>query len=735
MAIVKPHTTGIVGGLPAYRGYMVREPNAIPIVAARQHATGNITQGRYRKDQAAIVGAPTLKRGDTSLSTGRNTGTIFVPNSGTWYDDWVTPLYNAYGLLVQDTTPGTLYQATTQSNLSAAIEPAEILFGRGFAGFSATDTNYAAGTCYTLMTWGVGARYQYQMRFKFGQSPSLWFSSDTGTTWELSAQNTQIPTLETLLADNQNLLHINVHMDPDDRVFYAEIGTGYRLTPALPLRLKGAFADPAKFRIDHQNGWLVFAYFNVRHSDVQITTPKESFADAVPLDDTRIVTNGLTVTPTDQTTSYTLIPEDDGKSIRAEVTATRPDAGDGKGSALPAILADATLVIPSIYTNEINGIPDFRTATLAIVHVTEHLSFNPITRLYSSSASCVSLNRDGALTEMIGSLYLELWGTNGIVNPVRRFSGVTTLPSIAQRDPDRTYSFQADDMMVYLNEPIGTKAIFDGWCLWSVVRFVCDACGIHPQWLSRIPLYVPPGATERAPYGQAGYDCPYYILKRGMGLNPKYEYNLATPGIAVLQELVQDLSEIDPMTGTPAPYIMGMDAEGYFRFEPYFISQQTPKGVFSDLDFDVGYSTMLEGFRFDISTENVRSSLHLMGIDAFSREVLNVRRPGTVQARALAGRPKKYIDESSRWQDLEQMGDAIDTMLIPASMPEILLNCQTIYRPDLFPGDTLYVHTQRYAHYNGLYVIEDMVSLNGHPAPQQTDCFSRYKMRSAISYL
>ena len=73
-----------------------------------------------------------------------------------------------------------------------------------------------------------------------------------------------------------------------------------------------------------------------------------------------------------------------------------------------------------------------------------------------------------------------------------------------------------------LQRPIGFECCFDGWAKCSAERFLYESAGFWPIEYQHIPLYVPPGATANAPYGPAGFDCPYIILAKGTPLEPSW---------------------------------------------------------------------------------------------------------------------------------------------------------------------------------------------------------------------
>jgi len=82
-----------------------------------------------------------------------------------------------------------------------------------------------------------------------------------------------------------------------------------------------------------------------------------------------------------------------------------------------------------------------------------------------------------------------------------------------------------------LSKPLGQPIVFDGWCIKNAIQFVAELCGITGYSSE----YIPPGGTEDAPYGAAGYDCPYLVLGRGTPLRPRYLFPAEMTGYNALQ--------------------------------------------------------------------------------------------------------------------------------------------------------------------------------------------------------
>lgn len=734
MADFQPNAAVVVGGPPGFFGFRESPPFVVWAVAERWNAESDAKKkkGRYKQDKKRTEGAMDRKRIDTSLSTGRNTGFIFVPESGTWADDWVDPITNTYGLLIQDATPGVLYQATSQDNLTPSIEPAEIVIGRGFPGLSPGGTGYAAAECFTSLTWGIGLSYQYQLTFMYGRPLMLQFSKDSGATWFPHAENRSLPNLEQMLQQNGNRLRLNVSLDHSERLLNIEFADGRHLSHGLPLDLKGSMNAPAKFRIQHRNGWLHFTYAPLRHGPAEMTSAKFDRGVAYPtLDHAVVKLNTLDGSPTDQTDTGSVVVSDTG--FHVEMSASRPDAGDGLGSKNAPILTDVEVTMPALWTNEVGGIVDLRTATLQPQVITEHQHFDPITRLFRSEAIIQALNEDGSLNDLIGALAVELDMSNGGALR-RRMTGIAEGPIYSRSDPIRLFTLHVADKLVYLQEQLGQEVTFDGWCIWSVFRFLCEVAGIHPQWLTFLPLYIPPGKTEEAPYGQAGIDCPYPVLARGTGGAPKYRYYPEAVCMAILQEVLQDISEVDPVFGTPAPYVCGADPEGNVLIFPYFISDLPVKHVYSDID-PSGQGLISGQIQWSVDTSSLRTNLTLQGLDPFTAEFLHVWKTMPDQVRALVGRPRDMIDRSVRYQSLPQMAEVMDALSVPASLPVMVGDFTAPFQGHVFAGDMVQVFDSHHPEFAGNYIVEDSLVQEGYVGANATVLEAQLRVRSVTGYL
>lgn len=82
---------------------------------------------------------------------------------------------------------------------------------------------------------------------------------------------------------------------------------------------------------------------------------------------------------------------------------------------------------------------------------------------------------------------------------------------------------EAEGELTHIADSFKQQIAFDGWPVPNVLRYLAEMAGIDTELLKDfLPLYIPPGGTEAAPYGPAGPDCPYPVVGRGMPMKPSH---------------------------------------------------------------------------------------------------------------------------------------------------------------------------------------------------------------------
>ena len=712
-----------IGGIPSNRGVQVAPPIAwhIPAVLFHEESGSSIESGRYHTETGEVKGILEIDRGSETYINGTagRIGTSFEADSGTWKSDWKNPWENVYGIQFPDTTSTASGVVTTTYSFSN-LPSCEVQLYRSFPGTSSTSDDYTADNCYTELIFHQGHRNQWKLRIAYDEPVTLQYSDDTGATWQKSSQRSDTPNLQEFLS-GRKMLHIRIrfYVDRKRGVVTVETNAGAaKLQHAIGKDLAPLMDDGGKFQVRHKNGSLCVNYFPMTPKTISVKKKARNFGRNLPNSgNARVVLNSLSQPPDGQTNDYSI--STDGRSIG--FTATAESANDD-----PPILADATLVLPAMWSRSVDGVPDVTNANFGAIAVREVETWDQVSRQYHTSATIVANNRNAAFNSYIGNYFVNIVATNG-QSWAQRFSGIARNPSFMRSDPVRNITLSVSDWSHVLNVPIEQEVCFDGWCLYSAVRYLCELGNIHPMWLTNLPIYVPPGASLDAPYGPAGTDCPWYILARGTGLNPRYNYLPNATAWQVLSELCMDSSEV--VGGFASAYMMGFAPDGQFFFNPVSYANRTPVAVYKDND-PTGMFPILEGIEWNVGMDNMRSHINLQGIDALTYELLHVHQEMNPGVRAAIGYRHGYTERSARFSDETQMTQVIAGMSVPASLPEITASFKTVFWPHIHAGMIVGVYDAHHGYLLG--VIEQLV--NEYDTTPDSG-FSYLTVRSLANYL
>ena len=350
---------------------------------------------------------------------------------------------------------------------------------------------------------------------------------------------------ERYLAANNNEILIRITPSVGNDIIGVEIGDGHMLTHKPdktllnPPKKITSFQDSdhllprnGKVRVVHRNGTLRFAYFPSRFQDIVVQKSVVDYGDKIKdASGAFLQVNGLLPPDPDQNQTNTGVVKADGSKLSWQMTSTinvaSSNAFDGLGSPAPARLTDISLVVPAKWDTIIPGQPsDFDRAIthLQAYMVDEIEVWDDVTRTARSQAVITADNHDGQWYGLFGNLAVAIQASNGGGAYFSRMQGIVDASAggieFGRADPYRTLTLRCGDKSRMMMRALDEERIFDGWCIFSVVRYLCEKGNIHPTFLTSIPIYIPPGATKDAPYGPAGYDCPYYCLPRGTGLQP-----------------------------------------------------------------------------------------------------------------------------------------------------------------------------------------------------------------------
>lgn len=721
----------------------------IPLEQVNNESPSSIDIGRYRKDigEAQGIAKPLLQ--DTTLASGKNTGRTFTVVSGTWKDDSKPADKNYWRLLMPDATASVTFEVTSTTT-TTTIERAQIIIGRGVVpnGVTPTRSNY---NCYLHLAYG--GTYDYRFCMEWEAPMRLEYTEDAGVTYKGVAIASSLGNFNQYIRRNPYVT-LNVEADTTRNAISVEIGEGHFLRHTMPKKLENgqytqrSLPSPGKLRLVGQNGWASLEYYPLRYeTTVTASKGERDFGRAVFGQSGFIVANSQSPGNASQTLSTT-ITQTSPTSVKATVTATAPDDGSGNGATSPPILSDFTVVIPAVWRDAI-GIPDYRIGFLRGMRVEELQVADPITRVTATSA-VVSLNNfDGYYTNVQRHFATTIDASNGVSGYDRRLTGIAGVGSqgwkAMRHDPMRVVNMQCVDRSFAMGSrpsdapiSLAQEVNFDGWCLFSAVQYLCEVGNIHPSQLSpNIPFYVPPNATTDAPYGPAGADCPFPILPRGTGLNPKLNFLPDASPWSVLMQLCQDSAAIDPITGSPAPYYMGFDEWGIFHFEPVSFASQAPKIVYSDNDAS-GFG-QIESIEVCDSIYNLRTGLDFEGISAETYELLYYHLPMPDEVLVAVGFAFDWLERNARYATPEYLQYITQAAAIQAYLPTKIVRMRVPFHSFVRAGDVCIINESQALGGVGLFVIEEMYSVYGQMdlsgKTGYQECYSIVTARSLLNYL
>ncbi len=303
-----------------------------------------------------------------------------------------------------------------------------------------------------------------------------------------------------------------------------------------------------------------------------------------------------------------------------------------------------------------------------------------------------------------------------------------------RQDPIRNMMLPCSDNSVKMMVPIGEEICLDGYAWPTAVRLVAELGNVHPQFLSTVPFYVPPGTTPDAPFGPAGNDWPGYAFGKGSGLNAKYKFLPNETAWSILCQLIQELSTVDPVSGQASPFYMGFDpaGSGQFLFQPYNPREVLPKIVYRERDV-TGYG-QFEEIRVYNSVYQMRTSLDFQGIDAFTNELLyyHLNMPDAVMQ--AVGFRYPWLERSAKFASADYMVHIAQAAAAQAALPTQVVTVKVPYHPNIHAGDTCIIQDSYALGGAGVFYITEIRSAVGlHIGANTADCYSIVTARSINS--
>lgn len=696
---------------------LLQEPPLCYFVPLKQinDESASSLSGRYLKHRGAAVGTMRPKLQDTYLqgSTGR-TGRAFdiIQGAGNWKDGNKPDAAGKYRLIFSNGAAGGVFEVVAHAP-TVNIENAQIIVGRGVPGSGVTYTS-ANFNCYLHLCYGQ--KQDFRIPLEWSGPIRLERTTNYGGAWSAVDIAADLGDWHRFNQANGFAIPFAIHADYNDNSLSVEVGHGNFLYFAPN---SGNLPTGGNIRLVGLNGYASLEYYPLRGDVVKATKGTRDFGRQMPNAQHAFLV-GNSVSNADPALVVTPTITTDGQKFDVSLTGKMPDAGDGLGSATPALITDFSVVMESAWHDGSSDDP--RYGLLPAIRVEELQVFDTITRTVHSSAMVTASNRDKRYAGAYGHVAGQITASNngGITGVVRLFGvgGVGRGVRLSRHDPvrlidvpfsDRSYVMGRDSSAAV---PLDQEVIFDGWDLYCAVRFLAECGNIHPRYLDAIPLYIPPGATRNAPYGPAGYDCPadHPILPRGTGLNALYRELPDRTIWSILQELVQDSGITDPYTGGIAPFYTGFDTGGNLHFEPIFWSEQVPVIAYSSLD-PSGFGQIEEISTYNSASE-MRTRIDLQGIDPRTYELLyqHIAMPDAVLQ--AVGFNFGYLDRSARYSGA-YMAQVANSIAVQAAQPQTIIRIRVPFHPEVFAGNLCYITEGACVGGTELCVIEEMYSAYG----------------------
>lgn len=703
----------VIAPMDTTYSFLQSPPVSWPIIASDMNLDPDTNiDGRYiEANTGQIEGVYNPKMQDTYINgTGGRTGRAFTVVSGTWKDDFVDPTTNKYALLMPDSTSAVTYDIRSTS-ITPAIENADIVINRGIppVGAARQQNNY---TCYIELAYNSSNNTGYRIAMEWGQPIRLDRTTDNGATWYKGVSIArELGNLEYFLASCGGQVKFRIRPDTINNTLTIEINNGDFLfhkpvTNSLPA--------PGNIRISGTNGSLSFGYLPLRAQPIEVNG-NIKLDETYPNASNAFFQHNSLGYPAEGQTTETTVTTDDNQNFAYTVMASQPDSGDGLGSLDTPILANVTMIIPAVWTDSLSGIPPLVAAQQLPNRTVEELHiFDDATRCQTSSAFINVDNQYGAFNGAYGHQAVRIdTSVGGSYYP--RFTGVAgETPEGIDISTIQTWGrmgLPCQGRECVMNKAPAIRRLYDGWCLYSAVRFEAELGNIHPRFLNTIPLYIPPGGTYEAPYGEAGSDCPYPILAKGSGLNARYDFGPEVPPWTVLQIFAQENGQIDLSSGMSLPFYMGFSVDGQFHFEAYDPSLLTPVITYSDID-PSGIGQIDGELHVYNSCAAMRTDIDFQGIDQFTYELLVGHITQPIAVKQAIGYRYPWLERNARYSDqyLQQMMQVASAI---AARPQQVLKFKVPFQPYVFAGNVCFVESQQSLGGSGRYVIIELQSKYG----------------------
>jgi hypothetical protein len=700
-----------VADIPSTRGICIRKPIIRHTIGQQWHDASSVSiYGGRKIDHSGEIhgnGYPHLQ--DTFLdSTPGLTGRSFSADAGSWYDDYsgATELYTR-GIFHPIDASGGSYGATSTDNNATALPFAEIhlfLYPPQPGTTSATSWN-----SYIYFCWPN--QYDYRIAVEWGRPFALDYTTDRWSSYKRIDVQSKLGRTDNFLRANGNHIKITSRPNLQENTALFEIGDGYYLHHAP--KVNGVLQLPAagKLSLAGTGGGVGMHYYPLDYDTLQVDLPEWDFgAPLANAGSAHTYHNSLSRPDPEQSVQTTV--NGDGQHVQVSFVVEPPPGGG------PPMLSDACYCVPAEWATFVAGstLLPFR-ETLPNMLVDETEISDSIARTYTYSADITCDNWDHSYSGAYGSLITRLTASNGYEESPRWIGvssrrGIEFVSGDSLRDPKSRFILHVSGLEEMMMAPLGQEIIVDGFAESSAFRLLGECGNVHPAFMSRIPLYVPPNASTAAPYGPAGPDwsAPYgIVLGSGSGLKAKFRFvedQLAWDAINILTD---DLSWPDEY-GFPAAYYQGFDITGQLRVEPVSWIGVPPAATYSEQDPSGLYQ--IRNLRVVHSVENMRTSIDLIGSDPISGDLLFKHIPQSPNVIAKLGYNYGLIQRSPRLISESYMDRVGTAMQIATSFSTQILVMEVPFWPSRHAGDVIWCYAPSQG-VNGLFKIEKLRSVYG----------------------
>ena len=630
--------------------------------------------GVHVKEKGELQGAPVPLYQDSYIAgTAGLTGKPFTVISGN-ITNWVNTRTQKTGLLAAASNGS---WDTVQQTPGGRIFAKQLILGRG--PLSSSITNPTASNFNIYVELCHANSKNFQIAIEHGRPLRLDYYDGV---WHQGVSTSEmVYDLDAYFDMNGDILTLGVIPDYDDGVLRIRCGNVVTMKFAVP----GGIPNFENIRWYGQNAWARYEEYPFRFKPLNVQKSARDFGDV--RNGAFVALNSRGMSPDAQVDNASLTGN--GQEIGFAVNSSLPDAGEGIGSLDPVKGVDYTVIVPAVWVTPFDtGTIYFPPAMNADILET----LDDATQTTHSSCIIPVNNYNDFYTNAYGHTALTLgvgtpydqynyafrgiggWGPEGI--------------KIFQLDPDRIMTIPGQDESVKMMVPFNEEVCFDGWYARDVIEFCMEVGNIRRERLNcPIPFYSPPGAPPYAPYGPAKGDAPLgFILPSGTGLQGKWTFLPSATPWDVLQKLVLDLGEEDPITGANVPYYMGFDLQNNFNFAPFnprsFLN--TPRISYSDYD-PTGYG-LIKQIEVYNSIYQMRSSIDLQGVDARTNELLyfHLNMPDIVLK--TIGYRWSWLERDARFASEDYMIKVGNNAAVQASRPTQVWRVKVPYHPHIHVG-------------------------------------------------